>query len=241
VNTRPKSTPAADSHFEECLLDELKALVERGEVPPSATAAPRPDRRRGRRIAYGLAASVATAAVLGVAASALTGETARASAYTVVRQPDGSVRFAINEFRDPQGLEARLRQLGVNARIDYVPAGMKCRDGRFADYPVSEDTLQAIVHWLDGPTDRLMTDQEIAYYRRNWQEVRPELMPPGTTLVLTQTIWEDPRDPEVGGSVGTTHLAAGPVAPCQLVPDPAAPRFSSEDGRPRIELPQPRG
>lgn len=240
MNTRPKSTTAADGHFEECLLDELKALVERGEVPPSTTAAPRPDRRRGRRIAYGLAASVAIAAALGITASALTGETARAAAYTVVRQPDGSVRFAINEFRDPQGLEARLRQLGVNARIDYVPDGMKCQDGRFTEYAISDEALQGIVHWLTGPRDRLLTDEEIAYYRRNWQEVRPELMPPGTTLVLTQTIWEDPDDPEVGGSVGTTHLAAGPVAPCLLVPDPAAPRFSSENGQPRIEMPQPR-
>lgn len=234
----PNPTPG--HRFEDRLLDELKAVA----VADRAQAAtPVPVRTRitsgRRRLAYGLAASAVVATSVGIAGPALLGgKNAQAAAFTVVQQPDGGIRFAIHEFRDPQGLEARLRQLGANVKVDYLPPGKNCAKGRFAtEHKTSGEELTAIVHWLPGPTDRVQTDDEIAYYKKGWQEIRPELIPPGTTLVLTWTSFADADESQMGTGAGTLFLADGPVGACRLVDDPGTPRMSSDGNS--ITLPRP--
>lgn len=210
------------SEFETRLLEELKRVAADGSIvdtsPVADTAvAVRPPNRR-RRMAYGLAVTAVAATTLGIVGPlTFGGKTAQAAPFTVVPQSDGTVRFAILAFRDPEGLEQRLNSLGVKAEVDYVPEGKKCADGRFTEFRVSNEAMHEIIHWVEPPRGRPMTDEELDYQRDGWTEVRPDLIPEGTTLVLTQTIWGDRNE---GGSLGAYHLAQGPVGPCQLVPDP---------------------
>ncbi|WP_406293087.1 hypothetical protein OG948_01420 [Embleya sp. NBC_00888] len=230
---RNENTPLA---FENDLLGELTALVEGETVAQAATTVPLLDShgaRRRRRRAYGLVVSGAAAAVVAVVGPlVLGGKSAQAAPFTVVRQPDGTIRFAIDEFRDPEGLETRLRRLGVPAKVDYLPAGKGCAAGRFPGGTLPRDTVEAAIHYVKPPMDRLMTDEESAYFRQAWQEIRPERIPPGTTLVLTETIFDGPKGSEQRTAVGNSDLARGTVAPCVPVDDPNAPRvIDTEDGQ----------
>ncbi|MGH3187674.1 MAG: hypothetical protein ACRDPY_07705 [Streptosporangiaceae bacterium] len=98
------------------------------------------DRRRRRAIAGRYAGGLSAAGV--VAAAALTVTTlvpsgsphgrpaglpaghqpaAALAAWTVVKQADGTVSVTIREFRDPAGLQARLRADGVPASAIFYP------------------------------------------------------------------------------------------------------------------------
>lgn len=225
-----EKTPLA---FETELLGELTGLVEGGTVAEAAAAVPlltSHGTRRRRRRARGLALSGAAAATIAlVVPLALGGKHAEAAPFTVVRQPDGAIRFAIDEFRNPQGLEARLNQLGVPAKVDYLPSGKGCAAGRFAGEELPRETVDAAIGWVQPPFDRRMTDEEIAYYRQGWQEIRPERIPPGTTLVLTETIFDND---DQRAAMGRSDLVTGTVGPCVVVDDPNAPRVvDTDEGR----------
>ncbi|MFI1583733.1 hypothetical protein [Embleya sp. NPDC020630] len=222
-------------NFEERALEELKLLAATGGVPATDPPPTRAATSRGRRIGYGLAASVVLAAGIGVATPMLSGGSAEAQPFEVRKQPDGGILFKVDEFRNPKGLEQRLQELGLRVVVDYVPYGKQCALGRFAEHPTSQDRLNAIYHWLPTPDGRRLTDEEIDFYRRMWTEIRPELMPPDATLVLTTTFdkvrAEDLPDPgdrdgrrahntDSAGSTTLYRLAAGPVGACTLIDDP---------------------
>ncbi|MFE2872418.1 hypothetical protein [Embleya sp. NPDC059259] len=241
-------------NFEERALDELKALAADTAAaggpatePPPATATS----RRGRRALYGLAASAVLASGIGLGAPLFSGSSAEAQPFEVVKRPDGGILFKVDEFRNPKGLEQRLRDLGLPAVVDYVPYGRKCAPGRFAPHAIADDDLNAIYHWLPEPTDRRMTDKELEFYSQLWTEVRPELMPANTTLVITvtmtQTLAKDVPDPgyrdgrrayasDSTGSTSTYRLADGPVAACTLIDDPTA-RGPATDNGPTVPPP----
>ncbi|UGQ11372.1 hypothetical protein LO772_32030 [Yinghuangia sp. ASG 101] len=208
------------TRFEDRLLHELKGVVAHGDVPEPIV--PSVARRRigtRRRLAYGLAASAVIATSIGLAGPTyFGGKDAEAAPFTVVRQPDGTIRFTIAEYRDPQALEARLQQYGANVRVDYVPAGMQCAAGRYVASPVPGDVLTGIFDWVQPPGDRPMTDAESAYFRQGWQEIHPERIPAGTTLVLTMSIHQDPENAENVTTGGISELATGEVGPCHPVP-----------------------
>jgi hypothetical protein len=235
-------------NFEERALQELKLLAARGDVPAIAAIPGRPTRPRaslGRRITYGLAVSAVLAVVVAIGVPMSGGGDAEAQPFEVVKRPDGGVLFKVAEFRNAKGLEQRLRDLGVRVVVDYVPYGRKCAAARFTEHPISNDDLNAIYHWLPTPTDRKLTDEEMDFHTQGWTEVRPELMPPGTTLVvtatLTQTLAKDMPDPgyrdgrrvhntDQTGSTSVYELAEGPVGPCVLVDDPNAVGPARDNG-----------
>ncbi|MYS83345.1 hypothetical protein [Embleya scabrispora] len=127
--------------------------------------------------------------------------------------------FRVIEFRNAKALEQRLRDMGVSVVVDYVPVDKQCREPRFREYAMSGDDLTAIYHWEEARPkngDRL-DDAEIAHLVQGWHELVPALIPPGTTLVLTEGVI---GDGERGGSIGSYALASGPVAPCELEPKP---------------------
>ncbi|WP_439674597.1 hypothetical protein [Embleya sp. MST-111070] len=232
--------------FEERALEELKSLAAKGGVPATDPSPPgKPVTSRGRRIGYGLAASVVLAAGIGVGVPMLSGGSAEAQPFEVEKRPDGGILFKVDEFRNPKGLEQRLRDLGVRVVVDYVPYGKTCAPGRFTESAASNDDLNAIYHWLPWPTDHRLTDEETDFYTKGWTEIRPELMPPGATLVLTATLTkvraEDLPDPgyrdgrRVHNTSGTGsntayRLAGGPVAACALIDDPTQRGPVSDNG-----------
>ncbi len=113
------------SNFEERLLHELRIVV--GEQPTDRGE--RRPVRRGQRLALagGLAAAVTAAAIAGVVF--FTAGTQ--AAYAVTKNADGSVTVEIDSLTDATGLQAKLQAAGVNAVVEYLPAGKTCQQPWF--------------------------------------------------------------------------------------------------------------
>lgn len=191
--------------YEARLLVELRSVVsERAASTPALTRA-RAVRPR-TRIAVGLGAAAALAVAAGIGAPALLGAGDR-PAYAAERDPDGSIRIHIHEYRDAEGLQARLRHLGVAAVVDYVPNGRQCREPRATYMPDDQMPPELL-------TSLPPRDGEAA----NWR-LRPDLIGAGQTFVYTTTIIGDPDDDEWMAKAHV-ELATGPVAACELVPGP---------------------
>jgi hypothetical protein len=81
---------------------------------------------RARRRTPGVAGALALAAGAAVAVTALVPASHQASqpgaqltAWTVVKQADGNIYVTIRQFRDPAGLQSRLRADGVPASVTF--------------------------------------------------------------------------------------------------------------------------
>ena len=79
-----------------------------------------------RRRMPGLAGALAVAAGAAVAAAVLVPaghpSAARLAAWTVAKEADGAVTVIIREFRDPAGLQRKLRADGVPASVIFYPS-----------------------------------------------------------------------------------------------------------------------
>jgi hypothetical protein len=113
------------------LRDELAGI----EAPDDLPARLR--RRHARHTRWPVAAGAAvTAAVAGAATLAVTasGPAAQPSAkatltaWTVRKQPDGTVKIIIRLERDLAGLQRRLRQAGIPANVTLGKLSPECRD-----------------------------------------------------------------------------------------------------------------
>jgi hypothetical protein len=174
--------------FEERLLGELKDVV--ASAPPAA------------RKSHLVWISAAAAAVL--VASGITYAAFKPSpAYAVERDPDGSVRVSIHDYRDPEGLQRRLAAFGVRAAVNYLPAGMACREPR-ADYVPPDEMPLALVDW-----STLGTEQHSF-------KVFPQYIGVDQTFVYTVQVAKHSQRFAI-------RLANGPVAPCTPVPGDVAP------------------
>jgi len=94
-----------------------------------------PRHRYRRRLALGVA--LAASAGVAVAIVGIPGSNHGAqSAWAVRENADGSVTVTINDYRDPAGLEARLRAAGLRAEVTTVADS--CADTRNASTPGDE-------------------------------------------------------------------------------------------------------
>jgi hypothetical protein len=189
------STPDQLTAFEEQLLAELKNVV-------AGRSAPVKSRSRRRLVLVGAAAAVALTAA-GVSFVAF-----RSSpAYAVERDPDGSVRVYIHDYRDPEGLQRRLAAFGIRASVNYLPAGMACKEPR-AEYVPPDQMPRGMVDWST------LGDSEDHYFK-----VFPQSIGANQTFVYTVQVSHH------GGRSQrfSIRLANGPVAPCTSVPGDVAP------------------
>lgn len=199
--------------FEERLLAELRSSI---VAHPSSS----PVRRHRRRLPgvttwwrRRLALAGGTAALLAVAAAAgvpfLTdGST---PAYAVSTNNDGTVTVEINSLSDAAGLERKLREAGVPAVVQYLPAGKACKEPWFTPAsPRSGNgiTTSGVEKTGEGHT-RFTID--------------PGTLPPEETLVIqTQDDGAASGPSEAAGpsSVAIAY-AKGEVEPCDVVDAPA--------------------
>jgi hypothetical protein len=180
------------SNFEERLLVELRKMVKTDPVE-------RGRRLPGRRLAVagGLAAVLAAAAIAGV----LVLSAGTPAAYAVTKNADGTVTVEIDSLSDAAGLQAKLQEAGVNAVVEYLPAGKACQQPWFT--PAGHDaiggtTQSSVGRTADGATRFTITAP-----------------PAGITLVIsTQT------GPGGMQALGIGY-AQGDVPPCQVVDAPA--------------------
>jgi hypothetical protein len=110
------NTPPTLDHFEAGLLDELRTHV--ATRAPQAAPAPPVHRSHRRRWAAGLAAAAATATAFVVVSP---GGPAVSPAYAVDQQADGDVVVTIHRLEDAEGLEAALREHGIDADVSFDP------------------------------------------------------------------------------------------------------------------------
>lgn len=109
------------SNFEERLLTALKEDIVAG------SPAIQPVRHRRRFV--GLAAAVTGVAAATTVVALLYGG-ATSPAFAVTKGGDGTIEVQINDLTDPDELAAALKASGVNAVVDYLPAGQTCKPGR---------------------------------------------------------------------------------------------------------------
>ncbi|WP_406284366.1 hypothetical protein [Embleya sp. NBC_00896] len=183
----------AKSEFQEQLLTELQAVV------AERAAAPVPPTRRSARRIGALVAVVAAAAVSAVVVPTFFDGTAT-PAYAAERDDDGTIKIRVREFTDSSGLQGRLRDLGVNAVVDFVPVDRQCAEPR-ADFAPYDPLLL---------TSEAPTEETEGYLR-----LHPDRIAPGKALVLEVYYRND-----TGGHVSSdrARIATGPVAPCRLLP-----------------------
>jgi hypothetical protein len=193
------------SQFEHRLLVELRQAV--AERPaPEVVALPRSHRRRPLLFAgTATAAAAATAALLTLTSGGV------APAFAVDRQTNGDVSVTINQLSDAQGLQSQLRAAGINAEVDYTPAGKACRQPRGRMAPPPNGGPGVVGVRVNGASST------------STFTISRNMVGPGQTMVIATSGGTGPT------SVGM-QVIDGPVSPCILVDapgTPAGPAFST--------------
>jgi hypothetical protein len=171
-------------------------------------------RRTVRRLALVAAGSVVAATP--VLATVVVGSRST-PAYAAERLPNGTIKVTIREFRDAQGLERRLRTLGVRSVITYLPGGMRCthRPGWYERLTDDRRPVFQLINKLDKHHAPVDYKEAI---------VHPDRIPAGHTAYIE--VYYNP-----GGVDGKSRwkgevfgmqeaLASGPVDRCVSTPTP---------------------
>jgi len=229
-----------ENDFERRLLDELKAVVaERGERTAAAAGAKdRPAWRRAPRLALGAIAVLAAAAAVLVFSS---GGHNASKAFAVEPQRGGGLTIKIYSLEDAAGLERALERAGIPAQVNWLPAGVTCRDRRLTPSTVKTPMggrAGGFEMGGRGPalTIGIMNRQQ---YRHQWRAyMRGDLSPhearesipnvsldpksfrPDQSVVISGSANPFDGDPE-GGFQAQFQVVEGPVPPCEPVPEPA--------------------
>jgi hypothetical protein len=180
-------------NFEERLLHELRAVVT--DKPVEGGHRHSPWRRPRLALVGGLAAAVAVAAAAGV----LFFSSGTQSADAVTRSADGTVTVEVDSMTDASGLEAALAAAGVNAVVEYLPAGKMCERPWFTPAGRAGGMQQSEVgRTSDGATRFSISGNQ----------------PANATLVITTQ-----TGPGGEQALGIAW-AQGEVPPCQVVDAP---------------------
>jgi hypothetical protein len=243
VNRRPDRK----DDFEGRLLARLKAHVaERGDAAarseaPAATAGPPLWRRRGPRLA--LVGALALAAVV-VALVAAAGGGNGSKAFAVEPQPGGGVTIKIFSLEDASGLEAALAEAGIRSQVNWLAAGMVCREphykpavvhlpggGAFGGMTIGGPGGEGMTISVGSDDESHRTMEEYNRGEISSEEFQasltaranlnldPKAFRPGQSVVISGAPVPYGGDPE-GGSLTKVGVAEGPVEPCKSVPAP---------------------
>jgi hypothetical protein len=131
-------SPQTRDRFEERLLTELRAHVARTADAHTPARAPQRARRRIALRPRPIAAAGGLLAAAAVAVVLASGGDGADPAYAVTPQSDGSVTVSVTSLDDAAGLQAALRDAGVNAVVRTVPVGKMCEPNAPTKAPQSE-------------------------------------------------------------------------------------------------------
>ncbi|MEV6863779.1 sigma factor [Streptosporangium subroseum] len=123
------------------------------------------------------------------------------------------VPITINEAKDPKSLQADLRDMGLNAVVDYIPKGKKCSPQPRSQSFLSKEEAPLPV-W---PTPE---SQEPGF------TIDPKVVKDGQTAVLEFSVSEQPEKTVAGIWASVSN---GPVADCELVDSTEAPLGPPQD------------
>lgn len=228
--TTPTPTPLGP--FEERLLSSLRTVVseraaeraaEGAAEAPTDVAAPDPARDRSRpagmprrRRTLVAAAAAVAAAVTGFSLASPSGAT---PAFAVSERGPDTVAVQVNRLESPDALERAFADLGITADVTYTRPGMTCQPGRYRPV-VTQPGPEATLSFSSGVGgDVGASGATLTVDRR--------MIRPGQTYVV-ETSWSG------SGWMLRAEVAAGPVSPCEQVPDttavPAPPASPSGSG-----------
>lgn len=151
-----------------------------------------------------LLASVLAAAAVAIAAPLVLGGGA---AYAVSKNDDGTIFITINEARDPKSLQADLRDMGLNAVVDYIPRGKKCSPQPRSRSFLSKEEVPLVV-WPGPETEE------------SGFTIDPRAVGDGQVAVLEFNVSGQPHLTVAGI---WARVSDGPVADCELVDSTEAP------------------
>jgi hypothetical protein len=237
----PPDDPATDPRARAMLTQVLQSAG--GDSP----ARPDPAQRRPRRLV--LAGAVVTAVVATAVASVVpvpwSHGRAPAAAYAVTKHADGTVGVTIhwNQLRDPNGLNAQLRQAGVRAAVMLYAAPGQCRTPVALDpahsvfrldlrrHPELRNDpkalaayLQAQTPWVSHPAQPGDPD-DVAVLT-----IHPGAIPRGDQLLILPQ-WAPTKGARGNGPVGFRALIVRELPRC--VPAPEDSITTSNGIRPR--------
>lgn len=233
--------------FESRLLAHLKAHVaERGDAAArreasEATTGTPAWRRRGHRLA--MVGVLALAGVV-IALIASAGGGKGSTAFAVEPQPGGGVTIKIFSLEDASGLEAALKEAGIRAQVNWLDAGMVCREPHYRTSLVhvpgggviggmtmggpggegikisvgSSDRSRAVLGEYKSGEISSQEFQDSLANRAN-VNLDPKAFQPDQSVVISGAPVPYDGDPE-GGSITKLGVAEGPVEPCEPVPAP---------------------
>jgi hypothetical protein len=191
-----------DLRFEDRLLTELRAHVERNATVP----APSPTRRRRpvlRPAPIAAAGGLLTAAAVAVVLAS--GGDGSTPAYAVTPHDDGSVTVSVASLSDSAGLERELRAAGVRAVVRSLPAGKMCAPPQGeGPKPAAGQTTMAVQGTAERGGPATMT-------------LSPGALPEGATLLITTS--GDGTDGQPSSIAMAIVDGAGD--PCRVVSAPA--------------------
>jgi hypothetical protein len=244
-----------DTNFEERLLTRLREVVsERGAGEVSTQTAGVEDAARGWRSGARLAmgAALALAAVVAVLLVSAGGDNPPA-AFAVEPQEGGGVTIEVYSLEDASGLEQALEDAGIPAQVNWLPAGMTCREPRFEPSTVKLPGGGSLGGFnMGGPGEamRISVGPTQGWRKRFGEHMRGEISDqefygslanlnldpaafrPGQSVVLSGAPGPYDGDPE-GGFEAQVRVAEGPVESCEPIEGRYGPRtlLTPADGR----------
>jgi hypothetical protein len=227
------------ANFEERLLVRLKAVVaERGAAEAgSEAAAPVPAGPRWRRPARLVLAGVAALAAAAVVLVFNSGGDNPSKAFAVEPQQGGGVTIKIYSLEDASGLEKALEDAGIKAQVNWLPAGMTCREPHFTPSRVKLSGGGTVGGFEGGGPGALrISIGSTQRWRENFGKIRrgeisddelanfnldPAAFRRNQSVILFGSPVPFDGDPE-GGFQARFQVAEGPVEPCEPLPAPAS-------------------
>jgi hypothetical protein len=150
--------------------------------------------------ALAVAAGAALALTTLLPASQAAPTTAQLTAWTVVKQADGSVYVTIREMRDPAGLQATLRADGVPAYVGFPghPLPKYCHRER-----ASLAQMKSVFHFIPGASQANPAD------RHAIMVIHPSALPTGTGVSIGDGLASGPDGTTVWGLMHASQQCTG--------------------------------
>ncbi len=160
-----------------------RILADRGP----ATAPTRKEPHRRRRLAIGAAMAATAGAAVAIVGLPGTNHGGAPAAWAVTRNADGSVTVKISDYRDPAGLQAKLRAAGLRAEVGTLPKQCDVRSPnlhhpkgtwRVVSVSVQTGTFQAPYDY-----SKLLWIGDRPTFQRDWTLAKPGITIWGGTFI----------------------------------------------------------
>jgi hypothetical protein len=181
----PRLPPDRQRHLKEFVMTEIRQET-------------KPKRRPLLRPAVLVPVLAAAVAVVVGGPQVLGGNEA---AYAVSKRKDGIILITLGDMKNPKRLQGDLREMGLNAVVDFLPDGKQCIEPRVQNRLPSSSKLSV----------RPGVDRDRGVFA-----IDPRVVRSGQTVVLEFAIG--------GGETAgmSSVITDGPVKPCKLVDGPGS-------------------